>query len=237
MNQQFAFAAADTYSAPAAETPAERLRLRGPASLSDSELIALFIGRTSTGTAQAVAEDVMTYAGSVPALTKLNEQDFSGFPGLGPGASVKLAAVIELARRMMSAQCPHRLDTPAAIAQFMRPRCIGLEVEKFWVISVTRKNTVIRVTEVSSGTQGSTLVHPREVFRQAIKDAASAVVCVHNHPSGDPAPSAADIRVTRTLREAAKTIDIELLDHVIVGSIPTDPTGEGFYSFRDAGVI
>lgn len=91
--------------------------------------------------------------------------------------------------------------------------------------------------EVTSGTAGSTLVHPREVFREAIKEAASAVVCVHNHPSGDPAPSAAYIRVTRLLREASRTVDIELLDHIIIGSTGTDPVGLGHYSFRDAGIL
>ena len=80
-------------------------------------------------------------------------------------------------------------------------------------------------------------MHPREVFRAAIETSASAVVCVHNHPSGDPSPSAADVRVTRTLREAAQTVDIALLDHVIVGDAAHDPTGLGYYSFRDAGVL
>ena len=120
----------------------------------------------------------------------------------------------------------------------MRPRCLGLAVEKFWVLCLNRKNRLLcPAEEVTSGTAGSTLVHAREVFRTAIKEAASAVVCVHNHPSGDPAPSAADIRVTRTLREAAKTIDIALLDHVIVGTTAADPTGLGHYSFRDTGVL
>ena len=102
---------------------------------------------------------------------------------------------------------------------------------------MNRRNRLIRQVEVTSGTAGSTLVHPREVFREAIKEAASAVVCVHNHPSGDPAPSAADVRVTRSLREAAQTVDIALLDHVIVGEVAHDPLGLGYYSFRDAGVL
>jgi DNA repair protein RadC len=80
-------------------------------------------------------------------------------------------------------------------------------------------------------------VHPREVFREAIRAAASAIICAHNHPSGDPAPSAADIRVTRQLREAALTVEIDLLDHVIVGSPVADPAGVGWYSFRSAGLL
>jgi DNA repair protein RadC len=80
-------------------------------------------------------------------------------------------------------------------------------------------------------------VHPREFFREASREGASAVICVHNHPSGDPAPSAADIRMTRTLRAAAETLDIKLLDHVIIGQPATDPTGTGFYSFAQAGLL
>jgi DNA repair protein RadC len=90
---------------------------------------------------------------------------------------------------------------------------------------------------VTSGTATASLAHPREVYREAIQQGATAVVCVHNHPSGDPAPSAADIQVTRQLREAARTVDIELLDHVIVGTTAADPQGRGYYSFREAGLI
>ena len=93
------------------------------------------------------------------------------------------------------------------------------------------------MVEITSGTATSSLAHPREVFRCAIREGATAVVCVHNHPSGDPGPSAADVQVTRQLREAAKAVDIELLDHVIIGRAGADPTGLGHYSFRAAGVL
>jgi DNA repair protein RadC len=112
-----------------------------------------------------------------------------------------------------------------------------LAVEKFWVLCLNRKNRLLKQVEVTSGTATSSLAHPREVFREAIRHGATAVVCVHNHPSGDPAPSAADVQVTRQLRDAAKAVDIELLDHVIVGRAGADPQGRGYYSFREAGVI
>jgi DNA repair protein RadC len=91
--------------------------------------------------------------------------------------------------------------------------------------------------EVTSGTATSALAHPREVFRAAIRESASALVCAHNHPSGDPSPSGADIQITHLLREAAKTVEITLLDHVILGRIGADPLARGFYSFREAGLI
>ena len=109
--------------------------------------------------------------------------------------------------------------------------------EVFYVILLNRKNKPLGRIAITSGTVSSAIAHPREVFRPAILGGASAIICAHNHPSGDPAPSAADVQVTRALRDAAKIIDIELLDHVIVGDAKADPHGRGYYSFREAGVL
>ncbi|HEU5079494.1 MAG TPA: JAB domain-containing protein [Opitutaceae bacterium] len=109
--------------------------------------------------------------------------------------------------------------------------------EVFYVIFLNQKNRPLGRIAVTSGTVSSTLVHPREVFRPAILAGASAVICAHNHPSGDPAPSSADLQATRKLREAAQTVDIALLDHVIIGRPECDPCGVGFYSFRSAGLL
>jgi len=109
--------------------------------------------------------------------------------------------------------------------------------EVFYVILLNRKGKPLGRVAVTMGTASATLVHPREVFRPAILAGASAIICVHNHPSGDPAPSSADHRVTRQLREAAKAIEIDLLDHVIIGHADADPVGQGFYSFRGAGLL
>lgn len=109
--------------------------------------------------------------------------------------------------------------------------------EQFVVIPVSRKNHPLGRFVISVGTVSSTLVHPREVFRPAILAGASAVIVAHNHPSGDPAPSRADIQVTRNLREAAKVLQIDLLDHIISGRIEDDPHGLGYYSFNDAGLL
>jgi DNA repair protein RadC len=114
---------------------------------------------------------------------------------------------------------------------------LGLEVEKFWVLCLNRKNRLMRRVEITSGIATASLAHPREVFREAIREAAVSIVCVHNHPSGDPHPSAQDMQMTRQLREAAKVVAIELADHVILGRAVNDPTGLGFYSFRAAGFL
>lgn len=224
----------------ASERPQERLESKGASALSDSELLAMLLRSGTQGQdVITLANRLLQAAGSLSGLIRWSAKDFQSLKGIGHVKALQLVTVMEIARRVVNDPAtPRALDTPEAIAEFMRPQCIGLAVEKFWVLCLNRKNRLLcPALEVTSGTVGSTLVHPREVFRTAIKEAASAVVCVHNHPSGDPAPSAADIRVTRTLREAAKTIDIALLDHVIVGTAPADPTGTGHYSFRDAGVL
>ena len=102
---------------------------------------------------------------------------------------------------------------------------------------LTTETLKIEDEEVTSGTATSALAHPREVFRSAVQNGATAIACVHNHPSGDPAPWSADVQVTRQLRDASRTMDIELLDHVILGEAAADPTSLGIYSFRQAGIL
>jgi len=110
-------------------------------------------------------------------------------------------------------------------------------IESFVVIMLDRKNHPLARHVVTTGTATSSLAHPREVFKAAILASATAIICAHNHPSGDPAPSAADVQVTRQLREASKAIDIDLIDHVIIGERRADPRGIGHYSFRESGVL
>lgn len=109
--------------------------------------------------------------------------------------------------------------------------------ECFFVILLSRRNHPRARHLVTTGTLTSALAHPREVYRPAILGGAAAIICVHNHPSGDPSPSAADIQLTRQLRDAGRFIDITLLDHVIIGDRDVDPLGRGYYSFREAGVV
>jgi DNA repair protein RadC len=135
----------------------------------------------------------------------------------------------------------HRsLNRPEAVVEFITGpiRALGRpDQEAFWVLPCNRRNRAIGVHLLTLGTVNATLAHPREILRVAIAAAASAFVCVHNHPSGDPAPSAADLAVTRQIREAARAVDIEFTDHVIIGRAEEDPLGKGFYSFRAAGII
>lgn len=222
------------------ERPQERLRQLGPAALADAELLAMVVRNGTRG------QDVMTLAGrligssgSLAGLINWKEADFRRHKGLGRVKALQLMATMEIARRVMAQPSPAEptLDQPDRVAVYMTPYVAGLEVEKFWVLCLNRKGRLLRRVEVSSGTASSTLVHPREVFREAIREAASSIICIHNHPSGDPSPSAQDIRITRTLREAAGAVDITLLDHIILGRSEVDPQRLGHYSFRAAGLI
>jgi DNA repair protein RadC len=130
------------------------------------------------------------------------------------------------------------LSTADVVAAYMADAFDDFPTQEgFFVICLDRKNRPIGRTRITLGTLTSTLVHPREIFRIAILASAASIIVVHNHPSGDPAPSSADIQITRQLREASKIIDIELLDHVILGTKEDDPARLGFYSFRSAGIL
>ena len=130
------------------------------------------------------------------------------------------------------------LSTAERVVQYMTGAFDEAPVaEMFYVVCLNRKNRPLGRHRVTIGTATAALAHPREVFRIAILASASAIVCVHNHPSGDPAPSSADVQITHLLRQASKTVEISMLDHVIIGTTEDDPIGMGFYSFRNAGLI
>jgi DNA repair protein RadC len=225
---------------PAGERPQERLERLGAAALSDTELLAMLVRSGTRG------QDVLTLcsrliaeAGSLAGLLAWHEADFRSLKGIGRVKALQLVAAMEVARRAVSMP-PHEspiLNRADLIAAYVDSVATGLDVEKFWVLCLNRRNRLRKRVEVSSGTATAALAHPREVFRSAIREAASAVVCVHNHPSGDPSPSAADIQLTRQLRDAASAVDIPLLDHVIIGRRGADPLGRGYYSFREAGLL
>jgi DNA repair protein RadC len=223
------------------ERPQERLETFGVAALSDTELVATILqgGGTRAEEALAIASRLVAEAGSLAGLTAWQHLDYRRVRGIGRSKGLQLAAIAEIARRMM--KTPGAPDVVCnrtdAIAAMFWPMAAGLPIEKFWVMCLNRKNRLIKLVEISSGTATATLVHPREVFREAVRHSATGIVCAHNHPSGDPAPSQADLSVTRQLREAARAIDIELIDHLIIGRPQSDPAGLGYYSFRQSGLI
>jgi len=223
------------------EQPPQRLENYGTAAVSDTELLAMILQGNGTCPTQAVtlASRLLAEAGSINALLVWGAPEYRRLKGIGRIKALQLAATTEIARRMMAptAASAPLLNRPELIAAHLRPIAAGLTVEKFWVLCLNRKNRLLKRVELTSGTTTSTLAHPRDVFRAAVREGATAIACAHNHPSGDPQPSAADVHVTRLIREGAKAIDMDFVDHVIVGRPDADPHGVGHYSFREAGIL
>jgi DNA repair protein RadC len=223
-----------------AERPQERLEKFGAPSLSDTELLAMLLRSGTRGQdVLTLANRLVSEAGSLAGLIAWRTQDFQKLKGIGRVKALQLVTVMEVARRVVGQQVGEAplLNRADLITAYLQPIAAGLEVEKFWVLCLNRKNRLVKRVEITSGTATAALAHPREVFRAAIREAASAVVCAHNHPSGDPAPSAPDLHATRQIREAARAVDIDLLDHVIIGRAAADPLGRGYFSFREAGLL
>jgi DNA repair protein RadC len=224
------------------DRPQERMEKHGVGSLSDTELLAMLLRSGTRGhDVLSLAADLLKRAGSLGKLVQWTETDFRQLKGIGKVKAMQLMVVMEVIARVLKeekmGEAAPMLETAPAVFDYLHPLARGLAVEKFWVLCLNRKNRLLKRVEISSGTASNALAHPREVFREAIREGASAVICVHNHPSGDPTPSNADLAVTRRLREAARAVEIELHDHVILGVPAADPAGLGHYSFRVAGLL
>jgi DNA repair protein RadC len=226
-----------------ADNVLDRLDQVGPRALSDTEILTVLLqsGGVATTTAPAIARAVLAEAGSIAKLLDWSPAEFRRIPGIGRTRAAQLAAAAELGRRAfaVSPRSAPQISSPAKAFEFLRPIVAGLTVEKIFVLALNRKERLLKTIEITSGTATAALGHPREVLRAVLLShgSVSAFMLAHNHPSGDPAPSSADIHFTRTMREAAKSVDLQLLDHVIVGTPGNDPLGRGFYSFRESGII
>lgn len=225
----------------ASERPQERLEKLGASSLSESELLAILLRSRPRGIdIVSLCKELLQQAGSLDKLLHWTMQDFLKVHGIGAVKAAQLLSIMELTKRLIrawdEATSTEAFNSPVRVAQFFRTQVAGLDVEKFWVLCLDRKNRLLRDLAITSGTATSSLVHPREVFREAIKCNATAIIGVHNHPSGDPTPSKADICITRQLQQAAQTLQIDFLDHIIIGRREIDPKHLGYYSFNDAGL-
>ena len=222
------------------DRPQERLERLGAAPLTDRELLAMVI---RSGTAQrdvlALADDLVKQAGSLTGLLRWDVSDFQRVPGIGKVKALQLSTFIEIAKRMMRGERTKGIifDSPTVVWEYLYPEVRSDLVERVWVLCLDRKNKLIRAEVVTSGTATGSLVHPREVFRPAIRHGATAVILVHNHPSGDPTPSSADLQITKKICQAAHHLGIDLHDHVVLGEPQSDPNGLGYYSFSATGLL
>lgn len=218
---------------PTGERPRERLAEFGPVALTDAELLALLV-RTGTGGRGAldVARDTLLAAEGLRVLASAPVAELESLPGLGPVKAATLVAAFELGRRVATQKLERgvALSSPQDVHRHFAPRLRDEPCEHFLAVLLDGRHRVLGDVAVSRGTLTSSLVHPREVFRPAIRQAAAAVVLVHNHPSGDPAPSLEDRRVTVRLREAGELVGIRVVDHVIVAE-------GGYHSFEEEGEL
>jgi DNA repair protein RadC len=223
---------------PAGERPRERLVEHGPDALSSAELIAILVRTGMRGVnAVEIGKQLLQKFGSLDALARASVDDLRSVKGIGRDKAVTLVAAFTLARKM--AKELHResevLDNPEAVVRLLRDQSLVKNVETFQVLLLNTRRRLIRVEQtISHGTLDTILVHPREVFKSAIAANAAAIVLAHNHPSGDPTPSEADIKVTRDLIRAGQLLKIEVLDHIILGRATLDRPKD-YASLRELG--
>lgn len=222
---------------PDAERPREKLARLGPASLDNAELLALFLRTGIRGKgAIELGRDILRHFGSLHALGSAGLEALRDTPGLGLAKASQLAAAFELGARAAREELTrHPLDSPERLHELFAPQLAWLGEEKLVLALVDSRLRHLATVEVSSGTLTETSAHPREVLRPAIVHKAYGFAVLHNHPSGDPSPSAADIRFTKKIAEAAHLLEIRLLDHLIIGR--PSPGREPYYSFREGGIL
>jgi DNA repair protein RadC len=205
---------------PESERPRERLLRQGPEALTDAQLLAILL-RVGCERASAldVAMELLRRLDGVAGLAHRGIEELCGVPGVGPAKAAQLRAAIELGKRVMSAPLStgHHVSCSADLFQHYHPLLRGVRHEIFKTVLLDAKHAVLRDITVSEGSLTMSLVHPREVFSLAVRESAAAVIFLHNHPSGDPQPSAEDRALTTRLVAAGEVLGIQVLDHLIIG--------------------
>jgi len=218
---------------PPEERPRERLARLGPEALRDAELLAvLFRTGTRKMGAVALAEALLRHFGDLRALSRASLEELQTFSGLGAVKAVEIKAALELGKRLARHRDTERkkIRTAEDVSDLLMIHFKECETEEFKVLLLNTKNEVQKVVDVSSGGADQTPALPRDVFRQATREGAVAVIACHNHPSGDPEPSRDDVALTKQLADAAELLGIRLLDHVVFG--------DGRYvSLKDRGLM
>lgn len=203
-----------------ADRPRERLIHQGAESLSNQELIAILL---RSGTRQEsvlqVANRVLAFFDRIQDMQHATIEEMTSVKGIGEAKAVQLLAAVELGKRLTRKQSTERyvIRSPEDAAAYLMPDMSNLNQEHFVVLFLNVKNEVLHSRTIFIGSLNSSIVHPREVFREAVKRSAASIICAHNHPSGNPAPSPEDIEVTKRLAEAGRIVGIDLLDHIIIG--------------------
>lgn len=221
----------------AADRPRERLAERGPKALGTGELLAILLRSGPRGmSAVELGHQLLHGFGSLESIARAPLDQLVTIRGIGRDKAVTLKAAFELAARLADEKrrATPVLDTPEAVAALLRDELSLLDTERFVVLLLDTRRRLMRLEEVGRGLLDSVLVHPREVFRPALMAGAHAILVAHNHPTGDPTPSTADIRTTRDLIRAGQLLKVELLDHIIIGR-PCSERTQDFCSLKELG--
>jgi len=206
---------------PVAERPRERLQKYGPEALSAQEILALIMGRGIAGESVTVtAQRLLSQFGSLKGIAAASIEELSQVKGIGSAKASQIKAAFELANRLdsypESGKTPV-VKTPEDVVSLIGGKLKEKKKEHFLVVLLDTRGKLIKLSEISVGSLDSSIVHPREVFKEALSASAASVVFVHNHPSGDPEPSEEDVKLTERLAQAGEVMGIEVLDHVIIG--------------------
>ncbi len=205
---------------PASEQPREKLAQLGPEHLSDAELLAILLRVGVIGQdVLSLSQYLLRTCGGVLGLSRTPLSALAEVRGIGPAKGVAIVAALELGRRLLLVEAAAQLQirSPQDVASILQLEMGLLEQEHLRVVLLNTKNHVLGIRDVYKGSLNTSLIRVGEVFRDAVKENCAAIVVAHNHPSGDPTPSPEDIRVTRELVAAGKLLDIEVLDHLIIG--------------------
>jgi len=215
------------------DRPREKLWHHGAAALGDNELVALVLGHgNSRSDALTVANELLSARGGLHGLARSTPDELARIAGIGRAKAAQVLAAVEAGRRTLS-EAPTarlRLRSPRDAATYLMPGFGGGASERFGVVLLDSKHRVLRTSVIAVGTLNSTVVEPRDVFREAMLGSAAAVVAFHNHPSGDPTPSPDDVELTRRLAAAGSLIGIDLVDHLILGDVR-------YCSFKEMGQL
>jgi len=208
---------------PVSERPRERLQKFGAEALSTQEILALILGRGIAGESVTVtAQRLLSQFGNIKGIGGASLEELTQVKGIGLAKASQIKAALELANRLETSAEPDKnlpvVKTPDEVASLMKGSLKDKKKEHFWAILLDTRSQLIKKAEISVGSLDSSIVHPREVFKEALSASAASVIFVHNHPSGDPAPSADDIKLTKRLVQAGEIMGIEVLDHVIIGN-------------------
>lgn len=216
------------------DRPREKLILKGKAALSDAELIGILIG---SGTRSLSAVDLSkiilgNVKNNLNELAKLSVKDLQQFKGIGQAKAITIVSALELGRRRRESQFIQKpkITCSQDAYEVIKPELLDLSFEVFWVLLLNRANQVIKKSQISTGGISGTVADPKIIFKIALESSCSAIILVHNHPSGNLKPSAADIHLTKKLKEAGSLLEIPVLDHLIFSD-------NGYYSFADEGIL